>query len=65
MKKNKIILIGTHNNGKFKEISHLISKDIKKVSPKTLQAIQPSIIDEPVVGSAWDTGSDDDDPHWG
>ena len=38
---------------------------IKKVSPKTFQAIQPSIIDEPVIGSAWDTGSEDDDPHWG
>ncbi len=41
MKKNKIILIGTHNNGKFKEISYLISKDIKKVSPKTLKIKAP------------------------
>ena len=29
----KKILIGTHNNGKFKEISALISKDFKKFSP--------------------------------
>ena len=29
----KKILIGTHNNGKFKEISYLISKKYKKISP--------------------------------
>ena len=33
MKKNNILLIGTHNKGKFKEISKLISKNIKKISP--------------------------------
>jgi XTP/dITP diphosphohydrolase len=32
----KKILIGTHNKGKFKEISHLISKKYKKISPITL-----------------------------
>ena len=39
---------------------------IKKEKKQTLQTLQPSIIDvEPaVVGSAWDTGSDDD-PYWG
>ena len=29
----KKILIGTHNTGKFKEISYLLSKSIKKISP--------------------------------
>ena len=33
MKKIKKILIGTHNNGKIKEISYLLSKKIKKISP--------------------------------
>ena len=37
MKKNNILLIGTHNDGKFKEISKLISKKIKKISPKSLK----------------------------
>ena len=33
----KKILIGTHNQGKFKEIAYLIKKKIKKVSPISLQ----------------------------
>ena len=33
MKKITKILIGTHNKGKYKEISQLLSKKIKKVSP--------------------------------
>ena len=37
----KKILIGTHNKGKFKEISHLISKKILKISPSTLKIISP------------------------
>jgi XTP/dITP diphosphohydrolase len=37
----KKILIGTHNKGKFKEISHLISKKYKKVSPLTLKIKSP------------------------
>ena len=41
MKKNYLLLIGTHNNGKFKEISKLISKKIKKISPKSLQIKAP------------------------
>ncbi len=36
----------------------------EKVLPKTLPTIQPSLINEELsVGSAWDTGGDDDDPH--
>ena len=41
MKKNNILLIGTHNDGKFKEISKLISKKIKKISPKSLKIKAP------------------------
>ena len=37
----KKILIGTHNKGKFKEISYLISKKIKKISPKKLKIQSP------------------------
>ena len=41
MKKNIQILVGTHNDGKFREISKLISKRIKKISPKTLKIKAP------------------------
>ncbi len=41
MKKNNLILIGTHNDGKFREISKLVSKKIKKVSPKALKIKAP------------------------
>ena len=37
----KRILIGTHNKGKFKEISYLISKKYKKISPLTLKIKSP------------------------
>ena len=37
----KKILIGTHNNGKFKEIAYLISKKYKKISPITLKIKSP------------------------
>tara|TARA_B100001093_G_C26807437_1_gene1006097 strand:+ start:568 stop:1146 length:579 start_codon:yes stop_codon:yes gene_type:complete len=37
----KKILIGTHNTGKFKELSFLISRKIKKVSPKSLNISSP------------------------
>tara|TARA_Y100001970_G_C14125797_1_gene798864 strand:+ start:605 stop:1204 length:600 start_codon:yes stop_codon:yes gene_type:complete len=41
MKKKIQLLIGTHNDGKFKEISKLISKKIKKISPKKLNIKAP------------------------
>ena len=41
MKKNQVLLIGTHNNGKFKEISKLLHKKIKKISPKSLEIESP------------------------
>jgi XTP/dITP diphosphohydrolase len=37
----KKILIGTHNEGKFKEIAYLISKNFKKISPLTLKIKSP------------------------
>ena len=37
----KKILIGTHNRGKFKEISYLIPKKIKKISPSDLKIKSP------------------------
>ena len=37
----KKILIGTHNQGKFKEISYLISKKYKKISPISLKIKSP------------------------
>ena len=37
----KKILIGTHNQGKFKEISYLLSKKIKKISPIQLRIKSP------------------------
>ena len=37
----KKILIGTHNTGKFKEISYLLSKSIKKISPVKLKIKSP------------------------
>jgi len=41
MKKNKTILIGTNNKGKFKELSYLLPKKIKKISPKKLKIKSP------------------------
>ena len=37
----KKILIGTHNQGKFREISYLISNKYKKISPITLKIKSP------------------------
>ena len=41
MKKINQILIGTHNSGKFKEISYLLSKKIEKISPISLKIKSP------------------------
>jgi len=41
MKKIKEILIGTHNKGKIKEISWLLNKKIKKISPGILKIKSP------------------------
>ena len=37
----KKILVGTHNNGKFKEIAYLLPKKYKKISPTKLQIKSP------------------------
>ena len=37
----KKILIGTHNNGKFKEIAYLLPKKYKKISPIKLKIKSP------------------------
>ena len=41
MKKNKLILIGTNNTGKFKELSYLLPKKFKKISPLKLKIKSP------------------------
>ena len=41
MKKIKEILIGTHNKGKIKEITYLLNKKIKKLSPFQLNIKSP------------------------
>ena len=41
MKKIKEILIGTHNKGKIKEISYLLNKKIKKITPFDLNIKSP------------------------
>ena len=41
MKKKPQILIGTHNQGKFREISKLVSKKFKKISPDSLNIKAP------------------------
>ena len=42
MKKINKIIVGTHNNGKFKEICDLLPKNIIKISPKDLNLISPN-----------------------
>tara|TARA_B100000965_G_C19444546_1_gene692425 strand:- start:6 stop:611 length:606 start_codon:yes stop_codon:yes gene_type:complete len=41
VKKNKLILIGTNNKGKFKELSYLLPKKFKKISPLKLKIKSP------------------------
>jgi len=41
MKKIKEVLIGTHNKGKIKEISYLLNKKIKKITPFQLNIKSP------------------------
>tara|TARA_B110000971_G_C19789266_1_gene399006 strand:- start:81 stop:683 length:603 start_codon:yes stop_codon:yes gene_type:complete len=42
MKKIEKILIGTHNKGKIREISYLLNKKIKKISPFQLNIKSPA-----------------------
>ena len=41
MDKIKEILVGTHNMGKYKEISYLLPKKVKKHSPKEFKILAP------------------------
>ena len=44
MKKIKEIIVGTNNNGKYKEICDLLSNEIKKYSPKEFKISSPNEI---------------------
>ena len=44
MKKINKIIVGTHNNGKFKEICDLLPKNIIKISPNDLNLPSPNEI---------------------
>ena len=53
MKKIKEILIGTHNKGKIREISYLLNKKIKKISPFQLNIKSPA-----ETGNSFESNSD-------
>jgi len=48
----KKILIGTHNQGKLKEISYLLSKKISKISPIKLKIKSPKETSKSFIGNA-------------
>ena len=48
----KKILIGTHNKGKFKELSYLLSKKLKKISPEKLNIKSPKETKKTFIGNA-------------
>ena len=48
----KKILIGTHNKGKFREISYLISKKYKKISPISLKIKSPKETGKSFISNA-------------
>ena len=48
----KKIFIGTHNRGKFKEISYLLPKKIKKISPIKLKVKSPKETGKPFISNA-------------
>ena len=48
----KKILIGTHNQGKFKEIAYLISKKYKKISPVALKIESPKEIGKTFISNS-------------
>ena len=41
MKKIKEILVGTNNEGKYKEICDLLPREVKKYSPKKFNLLSP------------------------
>ncbi len=48
----KKIVIGTHNRGKFKEISYLLPKKIKKISPIKLKVKSPKETGKTFISNA-------------
>ncbi len=48
----KKILIGTHNDGKFKEIAYLISNKYKKISPLSLKIRSPREIGKTFISNS-------------
>ena len=48
----KKILIGTHNQGKFKEIAYLLSKKYKKISPLKLKVKSPKEIGKTFISNS-------------
>ncbi len=52
MKKINKILVGTHNQGKFDEISFLLPKKIKKISPKHLGIGSPKETGKSFISNA-------------
>ena len=48
----KKILVGTHNKGKFREISYLLSKKLKKISPQELKIKSPKETGKTFVANA-------------
>ena len=48
----KKIFIGTHNRGKFKEISYLLPKKIKKISPIKLKVKSPKETGKTFISNA-------------
>ena len=49
----KKILIGTHNQGKYREISYLISKKFTKISPVSLKLASPKETGKTFHENAW------------
>ena len=57
---------GSNSKNSKKIKNNHIYRERKETNPPNPPTLQPSIIDDELtVGSAWDTGGDDDDPHWG
>ena len=48
----KKIFIGTHNRGKFKEISYLLPKKIKKISPIKFKVKSPKETGKTFISNA-------------
>ena len=54
MKKIKEIIVGTNNNGKYKEICDLLPNEIKKYSPKEFKISSPKEIGKSFEENSYD-----------